>query len=212
MIQQRTDDWFKDRLGKFTASKIHLLYSVGKSGKMTQGLETYIYEKVVEEMTQHWEETDSPAMKWGRTMEPKAIGIFELYHNKIVSEAPFVLHPDYKQHSGGSPEGLVDGESAIIEVKCPYNSVNHIRYLSCRTPEDFFKETKEYMCQIQWNCEVTESELGYFISYDPRLLDSPLHVLEIPRDEDIISSIKAGLDMAIEKKMAILKEFSDTWE
>lgn len=204
MQLQRTDEWFKDRLGRFTASKIHLLYSVGKSGKMTQGLETYILEKVVEEITGTWDETDAKAMAWGRKYEPKAISLFELYHDKVVVEAPFIKFGD---HSGGSPDGLVEGEDACIEVKCPYNSTYHIKHLECDTPEKLLSLTKEYYCQLQWNIHVIDGTHGYFISYDPRIFDMPLHVLTIPRDDETIDFIKKGLQIASEVKEEKLSKY-----
>jgi hypothetical protein len=204
MQLQRTDEWFKDRLGRFTASKIHLLYAVGKSGKMTQGLETYILEKVVEEITGTWDETDAKAMAWGRKYEPKAISLFELYYDKVVIEAPFIK---FGNHSGGSPDGLIEGEEACIEVKCPYNSTYHIKHSECDTPEKLLHLTKEYYCQLQWNIHVIEGAHGYFISYDPRIHDAPLHVLEIPRDEDTIGFIQKGLEIASEVKEQKLEKY-----
>jgi putative phage-type endonuclease len=204
MQLQRTSEWFLDRLGRFTASKIHLLYAVGKSGKLTQGLETYIYERVVEEITQTWEEADSKAMAWGRKYEPRAITLFELYYDKVVAEAPFI---PWGRHSGGSPDGLVEGEESCIEVKCPFNSTNHMKHLECDTPEKLLAYTKEYYCQLQWNMKITDSSLGYFISYDPRIKDSPLHVLECPRDEEVISCIERGLEIAIPIKEELMEKY-----
>lgn len=206
MELQRTDQWFKDRLGRFTASKIQLLEAVGKSGKMTQGLETYIYNCVKEEITQEWSEFDVKAMKWGRTHEPRAIALFELLYNKTVFEMPFIPYGD---HSGGSPDGGIKGEPAVIEVKCPFNSSYHLKYLGIRSPEDLYKIEKDYYCQLQWNMHVTGSEWGYFISYDPRILENPMLVMRMPKDDECIARIERGLEIAIEYKETIYDVLQD---
>lgn len=203
MELQRTDDWFKARLGRFTASKIHLVAAVGKSGKMTQGLETYIINCLVEEITQSWSEVDVKAMRWGRLHEPRAIAMFELLYNKEVFEMPFIPYGDY---SGGSPDGGIVGEKAVIEVKCPHNSSYHLKHLTIKKPKDLLSIQKEYYAQLQWNMEVTDSEKGYFISYDPRILDNPMKVVEIPYDEEYINTIHVGLELAAAAKEELLDQ------
>ena len=52
----------------------------------------------------------------------------------VVQEAYF---EPYGAHAGGSPDGLV-GELGIIEIKCPFRTVNHLgtawrgRLTTCR--------------------------------------------------------------------------------
>lgn len=203
MELQRTDEWFKARLGRFTASKIHLVAAVGKSGKMTAGLETYIINCIVEEITQSWSEVDVKAMRWGRLHEPRAIAMFELLYNKEVFEMPFIPYGDY---SGGSPDGGIVGEEAVIEVKCPMNSSYHLKHLTIKKPADLLFIQKEYYAQLEWNMEVTNSKRGYFISYDPRILDNPMKVVEIPYDEEFIQTIHAGIEIAAAAKEELIDQ------
>lgn len=201
MQLQRTDKWFKDRLGRFTASKIHLLEAVGKSGKMTQGLKTYVFDCVCEEITGEWKEFDAKALKWGREHEPKAIALFELLWNKRVVEMPFIK---FGEHSGGSPDGGIVGERAVIEVKCPFNSTYHIKHLTMRSQEDLLAVNKEYYHQLNWNMYVTGSTHGYFISYDPRIIEEPMIVLPVELDMESVANILAGLELG-KKEKALVK-------
>ena len=54
---QRTDDWFKEREGKFTASQIHRL--LGKDGlkKTKDSIDSFAFEKAVETLYGREEET-----------------------------------------------------------------------------------------------------------------------------------------------------------
>lgn len=203
MELQRTDEWHKARLGRFTASKIQLLAAAGKSGKIAQGLETYIIDCLVEEITQNWVEIDVKAMRWGRLHEPRAIAMFELLYNKEVYEMPFIPYGD---HSGGSPDGGVVGEKAVIEVKCPANSSYHLKHLAMKEPADLLSVANTYYAQLQWNMEVTGSDKGYFISYDPRIVDNPMKVLEIPYDSEYIELIKKGIELAAAYKEELLDQ------
>ena len=56
----------------------------------------------------------------------------------------------YGAHAGGSPDGLV-GELGIIEIKCPFRTVNHFKYRMARTADDL---PPEYFGGYKWTCFV----------------------------------------------------------
>lgn len=203
MQLQGTDKWFEDRLGKFTASKIHLLEACGKSGKIQQGLETYIQECVAELITGEWQELSMPALDWGKKQEPIAISTFEFYYEKLVEDCPFI---PWGEHSGGSPDGAILEDKAVIEVKCPYRTANHAKHIDLKDQEDYKKKLKEYYAQLQWNMHITDSVKGYFISYDPRVKENSLHVIEVEPDDETVQNILKGLEIAVVEKDRLYKE------
>ena len=91
---QRSKEWFEKRLGKFTASEIYKL--MGKTGFGKTG-ETYIYEKVCEQLTgELQEEINTKATTWGEETEPYAV---DFYHKKHRHTEPtdFINHYDIKE-------------------------------------------------------------------------------------------------------------------
>ena len=66
---QRTNDWFKERLGKVTASRIGDLMAKTKSG-YSESRNNYKSEKVLEILTgEPAESYSSQAMEWGTAHE-----------------------------------------------------------------------------------------------------------------------------------------------
>ena len=90
------------------------------------------------------------------------------------------------------------GEDGIIEIKCPFNSSNHVRYLLLESQYELNGLKPEYYAQIQGNLLVTGRKWCDFISYDPRCVraEFALKILRVNRDEEFIKRIKEALDRA----------------
>jgi hypothetical protein len=164
MNQQGSAEWIQERLGRFTASEIHKLIPSGKGGNVfSETGKTYILEKLVELET-GFPASDiyGPALDWGTEHEPMAREWYTKLTGNVAQEAYF---EPYGTHAGGSPDGLV-GELGIIEIKCPFRTVNHFKYRMARKADDL---PAEYFWQIQMNLLCTGRSWCDFVSFDPRV-------------------------------------------
>jgi len=205
--EQRTDEWFKLRLGKFTASTFGDCMGSGRSkdSKFTTTGQSLIKEKITERLTGQRKQISGAPLEWGTENEPNAIELYEKLNGVKVMESPFVILKGYEDYAGGSPDGFIEGTKGIIEVKCPYNSTNHTDTLiDKKIPGKYFNK---YYTQIQFNILCTGSEFCDFISFDPRVKEEELRlcVVRIKKDEAYIAKIITRLDLAIEEMSEKLK-------
>lgn len=204
-IEQRTDLWDKARLGKFTASEIYKLMGTPKSKTdiFTATAWTYILDKVSEELTGFAPVKNGEALVWGIEQEAQAKKWFTTITGKTIEECSFIPYDDY---SGGSPDGKI--EDGIIEIKCPYNTVNHLKHIL--DSKDFRANFPEYYWQMQMNMLVTETKKAYFISFDPRIdAESGMFIKEILRDDNDIALMIEKIREATEAKTQILNAMRD---
>ena len=141
MIEQRTAEWKRQRLGYFTGSCIGKLMTGTKSDKSAFGdtAMSYIYsvasernlnEKVIEDET-IWQMYDeqvsvwSKAIQFGIDWEPEAREMYAKVTGNKVTETGSVEHPTIDFLSA-SPDGIIetkDGKTGVLEIKCPTPSV-----------------------------------------------------------------------------------------
>lgn len=203
-------EWMNKRCGKFTASEIHKLLEKGskKEDYFGKGAMTYIRTKLAEILTGNVVEIAGvDAIEYGESNELEAVLAFESETGMKVNymgkaNPKFYQYSDY---SGGSPDGLTEDDKAIIEIKCPYNSAEHVRYLFMECADDLKAERKEYYAQIQMNMLCSGKEYGYFISYDPRLSIPKLRlkIINVYKDEAFIEMLKERIAEA-EKYLKVL--------
>lgn len=132
--EQRTDEWFKQRLGKFTGSRISELMAVGRSGgklvwgtreKLYDFSETalrYIYEKAMERKYEYVIKVQSSlAMKYGTENEDVIINLF-LEKNPFYNFKKLGFQ-EITKYLGASPDGeLIDEfNKSAVEVKASTN-------------------------------------------------------------------------------------------
>lgn len=175
MNNQRSEGWFKDRLGKATASN----FAAIMAGPKYAGWKNYKASLILERLT--GEKADgftSPAMQWGIDTEPLAILAYEAETGLITTEAPFVEHKVLL--AGASPDRYVE-EDGLVEVKCP-NSATHLYTLMLR------RMPPQYKAQTQGQLWVTERQWNDFVSFDPRMPDNAqLFIERQQRDEPYIT-------------------------
>lgn len=202
---QGSAEWFEERLGKFTSSKVKCLLVTSKTPgeAFGDGAWTYLYEKLNELTTGTVEENGfkgSDATDWGIAHEPEAIEMYQ-YIKKLTVEA--CGFETYNESYGGSPDGKIHDDNntdrGIIEVKCPYVGVNHLKFMDMETADEFKKDYKDYYCQIQSNLLVTNRIWCDFISYDPRqrLEAMQIKIIRIYRDEAFIKNLQERVELAI---------------
>jgi len=184
--EQRSEEWFKDRFGKFTASQIHKLLGVRGLG---QTGETYAVEKAIESLYGQVEENvQSWDMRRGIELEPIAFGKFkELYPETIES----YMFP-YGEHAGASPDGVV-GTEAILEIKCP-RAVKFFKLVADGIID------KEYIAQMQMQMMCSNSKRAYFFNYLQLNGREYHHTIIVERDEGFIDIMKKRIEEAIKIK------------
>lgn len=160
IIEPYSPEWFQVRLGKFTASKISKLITGTKATR-----EKYIYEKASEIMTgQSPKETFSQATDWGHANELEALQCTANTLNINIEPGTWV---QFNDDLGCTPDGSND--THIIQIKCPYNSDNHLVNLMLADPAALKKKHDEYYWQIVCETVFCKKEAGLFVSFDPRM-------------------------------------------
>lgn len=196
IVEQGTQEWFDARLAKFTSSELHKLFKSGRAKDQLFGetAKTYILEKVAEIMTNglsiEYKAFESNATDWGKEYEDEARALFSELTGYEVRTCGFY---EYDEFFGGSPDGIVNGDE-ILEIKCPYQSKNHVANLCCKNADDLKNLSPEYYIQMQGNMLSTGAKRGWFVSYDPRFSgDLIVKIIEVERDEELILEAKHRL-------------------
>jgi len=158
-----TDEQKQQRIGKFTGSEIHKLMGVKGFGKTG---ETYIFEKAAEFLTgqPNKEEFTSASTQWGIDHELEAMLYFEAATGCKV-KAGETLENEY---IAGTPDGIGINADWGFEIKCPFNSGNHLKNLSMQKAEDLLDLRTEYYWQCVSYMWLTGLSKWKFCSYDPR--------------------------------------------
>jgi exodeoxyribonuclease (lambda-induced) len=209
---QKGESWRDIRCGRFTSSEIHKLLSDPRSkadkdaGKWSDGADTYINSKVAEQLTGYVSESPrTAAIVWGEDHEPFARELYEIITGVKVVKSGFTVYGD---HAGGSPDGFV-GDDIFLEIKCPYNSSNHIDYLKMKKAIELKDLHFDYWVQCQSNMIFTK-RLCIFIAYDPRfpIQKQKLTFLEIGADAEVQDLIEVRIEKAIKTKLEIVSALS----
>ena len=179
MIEQLSEEWFTARLGKVTASRVKDVMAKTKSGPAATRT-NYMMELLCQRLTGKREESfTSAAMQRGTDLEPIARMTYELNTGNEVTEAEFIVHPEYSA-MGASPDGFV-GDDGLIEIKCP----NTAKHLACIQSDSY---DKQYYPQMQFQMACTGRKWCDFVSCDDRLPDElQLFVCRVARSEDYIN-------------------------
>jgi putative phage-type endonuclease len=190
MNQQRSEQWYNIRKGRFTASRITEL--LGERGLGLTG-DTYAFEKAVELVYGIDEEESFTSfdMKRGVELEPLAFRKFQELKDLDFIEVKESYFFPYTDNAGASPDGLV-GDDAILEIKCP-------------RPNKFFKLVakgesvidKIYIDQMQMQMLCSNSVRCYFFNYIIFNGVEMWHEIIVNRDEKRIDFIKQRIEEAV---------------
>jgi putative phage-type endonuclease len=200
MIEQRTQEWFNQRLGKVTASAISNVIAKTKTG-VSASRESYSTQLTLERLTgKQAEFYTNSAMEWGTATEPQARQHYELYRNVFVDEVGFITHPTIEM-SGASPDGFV-GDEGLVEIKCPESKTQMETLLSQKVPT-------KYMPQMQWQMACTGRKWCDFVSFDPRMPKNlQIFVQRVERNDVYIKMLEEEVRVFLEEidnKVEILR-------
>jgi putative phage-type endonuclease len=204
MDLQCTDDWFADRLGKVTASRVADILARTKSGPSASRA-NYAAELVAERLTgRRAEGFTSAAMQRGTDLEPLARDSYSFMTGNKVVEVGFVSHPTIAM-TGASPDGLID-DDGLVEIKC-CGAARHIAVLKGDPAED------RYVKQMLWQMACTGRQWCDLAYYNPDLpTELQLKVIRIERDDATIEQMEAEVSAflaEVESDMAYLTNLKE---
>jgi predicted phage-related endonuclease len=199
-LLQGTPEWFADRLGNLTASRMADATATTKTGwgaSRANLMAQLIAERLTGVPSVGFQ---SEAMARGKEIEPQAIAEYEFRFDVEVERVGYVPHPTIPR-TGASPDGLI-GEDGLIELKSP-NTATHIETLMGQNIKGV------YMKQMQWQMACTGRKWVDFVSYDPRLPARMALVIErVERDDKMITQLEGDAReflRELDDKMAILE-------
>jgi len=179
--EQRTEEWFENRLGKATASNFNDIMSTIKTG-YSASRKNYRAKLVIERLTNERQDTyKSAEMQWGIDNEPTARLAYEAETGDVVTDAPFVQHTLLE--AGASPDGYIN-DDGVLEIKCP-NSATHIETLASK------KIPRQYIAQVQGQMWITGRKYAKFVSFDPRMpINAQMIIIDVPLDDAYIERLE----------------------
>lgn len=190
--EQGEPGWFEARLGRVTASRVADIVARTKTGYSTSRA-AYMTELVCERLT------GKPAsdvyvnadMQRGTELEPIARALYEVTHDKSVTQVGFVVHPTMEM-AGASPDGLVD-DTGLVEIKAPRPHV-HIDYLESGKPPS------KYLPQMAWQCICTQRTWADFASYcDAMPEDLQLFIVRYEPPLEYLKELEAEVTKFLEE-------------
>lgn len=202
LVNQRTLDWHRARLGKFTASEIgNLRGKPRKAGEIfTDTAKGYIYQKLGERLLApemvsdderfgEWVARTFPAsraMRYGTETEAEAIAHYAIEAGVEVLDGG-CCDCDECPCIAASPDGRV-GENGLVEIKCPEAKTFAQFCVEVRDAADLLAVKPLYAWQVQCQMLCTGAEWCDWVAYSADC-GGRLHVVRIVRDEDIIAEM-----------------------
>jgi putative phage-type endonuclease len=152
-MKQGTEEWFKARVGKVTASNVGAILGFSEYQTADDVMRSMVRDALGAER----EFNGNIATQWGTDHEKEALAALEADTGLFIETCGLIVHPEMGW-LGASPDGLT--ENAVIEVKCPY-SQKHI------DP----KERLDYYSQVQVQMFCTGKNDALFASWTPDSLE-----------------------------------------
>ena len=182
-ITQGTPEWFAERLGRVTASRLADVLAKTKTG-YSASRANYMTQLVLERITKTRAESYSnAAMAWGVEQEPFARAAYEAHTGQMVEEVGFIQHPDIED-AGASPDGLV-GDDGMVEIKCPSSSTAlecWLIHAQGGNPVD-----AKYYAQMQWQMRCADRSWCDYVVFDPRMpAKAQLFVFRVQRNAEFL--------------------------
>ena len=186
-VEQKSEEWLKLRLARFTASDAQSIQANGK------GLETLCFEKVAEKLTGKGKPSfTNEDIERGNEQEEIARQTYELESGNIVETVGFV---ELNEWVGCSPDGLI-GEDGLVEIKCK-NDANFVKFLFDE------KIDPAHYWQMQMQMLVTDRKWCDYVIFNENF-DRTTIIVRVNRNEEDLKLIQTGLDNGIKTVKSIL--------
>lgn len=197
---QGTEEWFRVKLGVVSSSNIQK--AIAKKASQTR--ETYLCELVAQVLSGYMKDISAAAIDWGRNAEDSARSAYEFGTEKTISELPFVFK-DETFREGCSPDGVLLDEKKGIEIKAPYDTTNHVKFLLMDTIKS------EYQWQVQFMMRCMDADCWDFCSFDPRCKAKSMKIFTVVRDEEKQKKMADDIPEFIEDMDKMLKSLGVEW-
>ena len=190
---QGTGAWFTSRSGKLTASRLAAARSFLKAKKDEPPRESSERRKLKIEILCERMTGDivskyvTQEMQWGIDQEPVAKEYVSAKTGWTIKDLPFIDHP-HIENCGASPDGYIEEEGALIEVKCPSTSTMVSWLLAAQ--EDKLWVPDDHVDQMILQSACMGGIPVWFAAFDPRLPDNQKLLLRkfVPTDEEILQA------------------------
>jgi len=157
MIEQGTPEWFAQRLGKVTASRVADVIAKTKTGYSTSR-ENYMAQLVCERMTGTVAESyTNAAMQWGTDNEPLARAAYEAKMDVLVDEVAMITHPRIEQ-AGASPDGRQWCDFVSFDPRMPKELQLFIKRV--QRDEDYISMLEKEVLSFLMELDVKVSKLN----------------------------------------------------
>ena len=198
---QGSNEWFTQRLGKVTASRVADVMARTKTG-YSASRDSYMTQLVLEVVTgQKADSFTNSAMEWGTAQEPFARSAYEARMGVLVEEVGFVTHPTIER-AGASPDGYV-GLFGGIEVKCPNSNTMMETILTGNVPNKYF-------IQMQMQMACTGREWCDYVVFDPRFPPkAQLFVKRVNRDDKFVLEMEIEIKKFLSEMMEKVTQFTN---
>jgi len=189
--QQRSDEWFKLRVGRITGTS----FATMANGK-TSGIDKLVYKTAAERVTGVSSDSgfSNSDMERGVELEAEARAAYEYETLTHVQEVGFIALDKF---TGVSPDGLV-GDDGGVEIKCP-RPYTHMEYLSKGGG------WKKYKWQVQGALWCSSRAWWDFVSYCPEFpAGKSLLIERVKPDAECFEKLEAGRKMLAERIEAVI--------
>lgn len=186
-MEQRSEEWFKARVGVITGSRVGSILGVNPFATR----ENVMREMVREHLGAEKEFQGNAATNHGERMESVALAFYEKSQMQTVEQTGLVKH-DLYDWLGASPDGLI-GLNGGLEIKCPYWA---------KQPYSVY-EKPGYYAQVQHVMEVCDLDWMDFFVY---ISEDCFSVERVARDINWFSSNFAKLEAFHAEYLAVIAD------
>lgn len=201
-MQQRTPEWFADRLGKATASRVPDIIAKTQTGWGVSRAK-YRTQLVTERLTGvAMPGFTNTSIQWGVDTEKQGRNAYAQRKRVNVEEVGFIPHPLIAM-SGASPDGLIVNQPGLVEIKCPETSTHIDTLLSGKVPG-------KYMTQMYWQMACTGRQWCDYVSFDPRLPENmQLFIRRVDRDSKVIAQLEEMVEEFLQEVDDQIRELTE---
>ena len=149
LIKQRTEEWFKLRENRLTASDLYdaVYHPITLIKKKIKNVSFNSY--------------SIPALKWGCMFEEVAANIYSHLNSTKINEFGLLVN-DNINNFGASPDGITD-EGIMIEIKCPYSREIKDKVI----PDKYYYQMQGQMAVCELDiCDYIECKFKAFNNID----------------------------------------------
>ena len=185
-MDQRTDDWFRVRLGIPTASQYGKIVTAG--GKRSESVQDYMDGLLADWLAgQQCDRIEATYwMERGTELENQARQLYSWTTGHTVEQVGFIS----RGLTGCSPDGLI-GTDGMLEIKCPKASTLVGYYRDDKLPA-------KYVPQVQGQLWVAGRAWCDFFAWHPSL---DAFMLRVERDEAYIDKLSEAVEAFIAKML-----------